>query len=315
LASLHNRRLIDVVMQQWPSDKLIERAVASPAMTSVAGWAQELARKLTIDTLDALGAASAAGQVLKECMVLNWGGAGILSVPTFVASASNGSFVQEGQPIPVRQLSSTAVQLTPFKLASIAVLTREMIESSNAEVLIGDALVRSAALAADAVLFGSGAATAAQPAGLRLGVVASTPSASTDPFGAFFEDMATLVNAVSAVSGNGPVILVANPGRVAGMRARYVGAEPNVTVIGSTAVGNDVLAIAPVGVVAALEPAPEVETSDAGAIVMDTAPTTPGTMTERSLFQTDAIALKARWPISWAPRDPRAVAYLTPAWK
>src|SRR6516165_1237173 len=60
LASLHNRRLIDVVMQQWPSDKLIERAVASPAMTSVAGWAQELARKLTIDTLDALGAASAA---------------------------------------------------------------------------------------------------------------------------------------------------------------------------------------------------------------------------------------------------------------
>ena len=49
---------------------------------------------------------------------------------------------------------------------------------------------------------------------------------------------------------------------------------------------------------------------------MDTAPQPAGTMgPSRSLFQTDSLALKMRWPVSWALRDPRGFAWLTPAWK
>jgi hypothetical protein len=33
----------------------------------------------------------------------------------------------------------------------------------------------------------------------------------------------------------------------------------------------------------------------------------------RSYFQTDSVGLKLRWPISWALRDPRGVAFLTGA--
>jgi hypothetical protein len=56
---------------------------------------------------------------------------------------------------------------------------------------------------------------------------------------------------------------------------------------------------------------------------METVPApigTPGTPTvvaapTRSLWQTDAIGLKVRWPVSWALRDPRGFAWLTPtAW-
>jgi hypothetical protein len=49
---------------------------------------------------------------------------------------------------------------------------------------------------------------------------------------------------------------------------------------------------------------------------MDTAPGDAGTMgPERSVWQTDSVAVKVRWPVSWALRDPRGVAWLTPAWK
>jgi len=41
--------------------------------------------------------------------------------------------------------------------------------------------------------------------------------------------------------------------------------------------------------------------------------TTPGP--ERSLYQTESIAIKCRWPVSWALRDSRAVAWTTPGWK
>jgi hypothetical protein len=49
---------------------------------------------------------------------------------------------------------------------------------------------------------------------------------------------------------------------------------------------------------------------------MDTVPGLPGTMgPELEMWQTNSIAVKVRWPVSWALRDPRAVAWMTPAWK
>jgi len=88
--------------------------------------------------------------------------------------------------------------------------------------------------------------------------------------------------------------------------------------VASTAVGNDLVGIAPQGIVAAFSADPDVETADTGTLVMDNAaPGTPGQTgaSERGLFQTDSIALKIRWPVSWMVRDSRAVAYLTPTWK
>jgi len=322
LAKIHKITLLDVAAFMWPNDRAIHefvtKASSAPAMTTVAGWAQELAQRYVVDMINALGAASAAIDVLRQSLVLIWDGHGILAAPSFVAAAGNGSFVQEGNPIPVRQLASAAVLVQPYKVASIAVLSREMVESSNAEALIGDTLVKSAALAIDAVFFGSAAATAAAPAGIRNGIASSTASVNTDPFAAVFEDVATLINAVSAVGGKGPYVLAAGAGRAASFGMRVGSSQALLIPVASTAVGNDLVGIAPQGIVAAFSADPDVETADTGTLVMDNAaPGTPGQTgaSERGLFQTDSIALKIRWPVSWMVRDSRAVAWMSPSWK
>jgi hypothetical protein len=100
------------------------------------------------------------------------------------------------------------------------------------------------------------------------------------------------------------------------MMMRFVLQAGNVGVLASAAVGNDLFCAAPRAVVAALGPDPDVGSAHAGELHMnDTplpivnggAPAAPA----RSLFQTDAIALKMRWPVTWALRDARAIAWLT----
>jgi hypothetical protein len=328
IASLRRGRPADVAIERWPSDRMLAqmlaptlsdyamRAASAPAMTDVAGWAQELVRTLVADITDALGPASGMKKFLQSCLVLTWDGAGIISVPTLVAATTNASFVAEADPIPVHQQTTTAVQMLPHKVASIMVASREMIESSNAEALIGDSMMQSAGLALGAALFDANAATAARPAGLRNGITAMAPSANTDFSEAFTEDIAALLDVVGQVGGDGPYLLIASAGRVASMALHFLKAADNLIPIASPALGGDVMMIAGNAVAVAMSPDPTVETSTGGTLVMDdSAPGTPGTMTTRGLFQTDAIAVKMRWPITWALRDSRGVAFLTPAWK
>ena len=322
LASLHRRSGADVAASMWPNDRALmqhlTRAASNPAMTGTTGWAAELVQKRTADVLAALGPASGAADVLKQCLVLDWDGAGIISAPGFTASAGNSGFVQEGQPIPVRQFAVGPAQLQPYKLASIAALTREMVESGNAEALISDALVRSTGLALDAVFFGSAASSSAQPAGIRNGIAATTASNNSDLFEAFAEDISSLINSVSAVCGKGPYIIVGSAGRVTTMGMHYVSQNnPNVLLVASGAVGNDMVCIAPQAIAAALSADADVETANAATLVMDTAPGAAGTTGagEKEVWQTDSIAVKVRWPVSWALRSTSAVAWLTPAWK
>jgi hypothetical protein len=191
-----------------------------------------------------------------------------------------------------------------------------MIESSNAEALISDALIKSAALAIDTTFFDSNAASAARPAGVRNGIATLPPSASADPFGAAFEDIAALLNAVGPVGGRGPFFLVSSIGRAATMQNRIREGTSGVISVPSAAVGADLIAIAAPAIAAALSIDPDIETVNAATLVMDTAPVAPGTQgPERSVWQTDTIAIKIRWPVSWVLRDPRGVAWTTPAWK
>jgi len=331
LASLWRDNAANVSARLYPNDdgllQLITRASSAPATTFTTGWAAELYAKFVGDTVAALGAASGAADVLRNALVLDWNGYGTISAPGFVASASNSGFVKEGDPIPVRQLTTGTATLNPYKLATIAALTREMIESSNAEALISDCLIRSTGLALDAAFFDNNAAVAnTRPAGIRNGISTLTPSNNSDPFAAVAEDVSALLNAVGAVGGNGPFILVGNAGRIASLNLRFVtrsaavgGGSSNVIPVASSAVGNDLIAIAPKGIVAALSADPEIETSNAAALVMQDSGTigTPGTTPgpERSLYQTESIAIKCRWPVSWALRDSRAVAWTTPGWK
>jgi hypothetical protein len=317
IAILRKTSVATIVEEYWPSDRFIERAATAPAMTSVTGWAAELAHRIVKDAVTALGPASAGAEVMKRCVVLTFDGYGSISVPGFVADATSASWVTEGQPIPVHQLNVGPAILNPYKLASIAVMTREMIESSNIEQLLGDTLTRAIAATLDATLFDSNPGDVSRPKGLRNGIAALTASVSTDPFGGAFEDTATLFNAVASVAGAGPYILVSSPGRAASFGFRFAIKEEQFVVLGTPAVGNDLIVIAPGALAVALSPDPEIEIANAGTLVMvDSSPGAAGTQgPERSMFQIDSMALKIRWPLTWVLRDSRGVAWLTPTWK
>jgi hypothetical protein len=116
-------------------------------------------------------------------------------------------------------------------------------------------------------------------------------------------------------------VIIANPGRKVMIEARFSQPQPPVPVLGSTAVGADMLCVAPAALAAALSPAPDIETANAGELHMNDTPLpivdSGGIVAAptKSLFQTETIALKMRWPVSWALRNAGAIAWLTPTWK
>jgi hypothetical protein len=135
-----------------------------------------------------------------------------------------------------------------------------------------------------------------------------------------FEDVNAVVGAVAAVGGRGPFYLISGAGHMSSMKGRFDfegTADSTMIPVISAAVGNDLICVAAQAIAAAVDPTPDVETADAGVLVMDTAPGAAGTTGsgEKSLFQTDTIAIKSRWPVSWVLRDSRGVAWLTPGWK
>ena len=156
-ATLQGQQPGDVAKGLWPEDRgavFLARATTGPAMTNVPGWAQELAQSATAEFLIGLGPYSAASEIFQEVLSLTFDGRGAIRLPTFIADFQNAGFVAEGQAIPVHNLAlANPDPLLPHKAAAICVLTRELVESSNAEQLIGDTLKRAAGRMLDEVLF------------------------------------------------------------------------------------------------------------------------------------------------------------------
>lgn len=311
----------EVASRMWPNDRVVDelltRANSAPAMTTVPNWAGALATLVVTDMAMALGPYSAGAQLLIDSLLMSWNGAGHIGVPAFIASSNNASFVKEGDPIPVRQFSATNAFLNPYKIATIVAMTREMVESSNIEALVKDTLIKSAGLTLDSVLFSANGVSSAAPAGLLFNIPALPASSNADPFGSVFEDVQALIAAVSAVGGAGPYYIIGSAANVASMAMRFGEIIGVIRPVISGAVGNNLIAVAAQAVAAALDPTPDLETAKAGTLVMDDNPGSAGTTnaTEKSLFQTDSLAIKMRWPVSWILRDARGVAWTTPVWK
>jgi Phage capsid family len=307
-----------IAKARWPEDRLAQfltRGATSAAMTSVPSWAQELVRVQTADFLVGLGPHSAASEIFQECLSLTFDGSGLINIPTFVSDFHNAGFVGENSAIPVQNLALDAPNpLTPHKAAAIALLSRELIESSNAEQLVGDTLKRAAGRMLDEVLFDANPSAANRPAGLRNGIAATPASTATDSDAAFLEDMGALADAVSPVAGNSSLIYIASPGLALKIKLRMLGQEiDDVVVLASNAVINDLLCIAADALVCAVGAAPEIRADKSAVLHMDSAPsdTLPAGI-EKSTFQTDCVALRLMWPVSWALRDSRGFAWTTP---
>src|SRR5262249_32959032 len=149
--------------RQWGDDRnvdLLLRAAVSP--TTLAG-APSLAQT-SAAFLDVLIPASAGAALLARGVQLNFAGAASIGVPAIAVPTAD--FVAELAPIPVVVETTSAVTLSPFKLAVITTLSGEMMRSANAEDLIRQALIESTGPAIDKVLFSANAAGTDRPAGL-----------------------------------------------------------------------------------------------------------------------------------------------------
>jgi hypothetical protein len=308
-----------IAERMWPDDDAVPLIVRGEAIPASLTNATALAATIVTDLLVTLGPTSVAAQLLAQGLQTKFGRAGVVSVPGLVMDGSGVSFVGEGLPAPVRQLTSTRVQLQPHKLTSTVVLSSEMVMSSSAEQIMRDALTRTTGLGLDRLLFDSNPADATRPAGLRYGITALTASTNTDMQEAMYEDFEALLSAVALIGG--PIVLIAAPARAVTMQIRTYG-ELSYPILPCAALAaNDVIAVAAHGLVSATSETPQFSTVREAAVHMDDAPAAiappggPISAPVRSLWQTDTIGLQFKFGITWGLRDARVLAWLTTKWK
>lgn len=302
----------------------ILRSATSPATTTQAGWAAELAQQSVADFMGGLTGLSAASRVLSLGTTLDFGRRGSILVPSIPTTAGDaGGWVQQGSPIPVRKLTTASVVVSPRKLGTISVLSVELSKASASAVeqTVRTVLSEAAALALDTSFFSTTAGSAIRPAGILNGVTPLTATAGGGDI-AMTTDITALATAVSGVAGAGPIVFITSPAQAIVMRLR-TGPNFNYEVLPSSALSaGTVIAIAPNALVSAFDSPPRFDTGDQATLHMeDTAPAQIGTAGTPnvvaapvlSLWQQGLVALRMIMDATWATRAPGAVAYTTGA--
>jgi hypothetical protein len=287
---------------------LVLRSPTSPLKTSDATSLAQLALHFTTS----LQPVSAAAQVFGRSLSVSFGQAAQVSVPGITLPLA--AWLAEAGPIPVQQgTTTTGAVLNPYKLAMILTLTGELYRSSNAEAVFRQTLVESAGATLDSVFFSSAAGVAnQQPAGILNGISSLTPTAPGQA--SMAADIGQIATALGTVSGSGLPVLVASPAQA--MTLAITALHPGLVYSSNALPAKTIVGLIPEAVATSIE-APRIELAASGSLVM-AAPasdvvTSPGVVgaPQRSLFQTDTVALRFVLPVTWARRSNSAVAWLT----
>jgi hypothetical protein len=217
-----------VAARMWPSDPTcatITKAASSPADSVTSTWAGALTNvNAVVDLLSVLSPSSAGAALLAQCLAFNWPtGVSGLSVPTLDVSANYAKWIAQAAPFPVVDFVSSRATGGPKKLGVISTFTREMFSYSTPaiEQLVRLAIAESVGLALDARLFSNTAADTASPPGLFVGIPALTAATNPAiPSELMAADLGEIIAAVSSVSGNNPIVIVASPRQAAALRVR-----------------------------------------------------------------------------------------------
>ena len=162
----------------WPSDDvaplLINRGAVSPMSTTSSG-ALALASTAVADFVSTLPS-SAASKLIAAGQMLSLDGLSVINLPK-ITTPFVPAFVTEGAPAPVAQLVMAADPLGPMhKMMILTAFTLELMQRSDVESVVRQALLDSTAMALDSILFCDAAAAGAAPAGLLEGSVRRSPS-------------------------------------------------------------------------------------------------------------------------------------------
>jgi hypothetical protein len=302
-----------VARREWPADAGAEWLCRAASDAASMANSPALVQTWMPDFVATLTGHSAAAALFREGLQLSFGRAGQINVPTLFGDPSLAAFVGESYPVPVVQpFVQPLLTLTPRKLATIVVLTAEMVNSSNIEVLTHDALSRAIGLSLDTTLFDANVGDINRPAGLRHGVTALAASTAPDPVVALLNDVEALHDSIEDVTPKDPVY-IASPTRALMMDLKSPhGLEP-LKVLGSTALHNTatVITIAGPALVSAYGDTPEISASRESALQMDSAPVAGLGARTASMWQADLVAIKLQLPVTWGLRSTVGAAWLS----
>lgn len=250
--------------------------------------------------------------------------------------AATGYWVGESKAIPASAADFSAVNLTPLKVAALAVVSNELLRDSSpsAEMLVRDALVQASSQRVDSTFLSTAAAVSGvSPAGILNGLTAIT-SNGTDGAGLRADIKALYAPFIAAKNADG-LHLVTTPslGKAIQLMTNALGQTefPGISANGGTLLGDPVATGHNVGAgqVILLKPSDIYRIGDYGVqvsisreamIEQDTAPTgatdTPVGVTATnltSMFQSESTAIKVVRPINFAKRRASAVAYVSGA--
>lgn len=303
------------VSRVWPDDPttdLVLRAATTPAtIASTAAIAPP-----TVAFLETLGATYAGAALLELGVRLTFENYSSIAFPSMAPGEA--AWVAEGAPFPhVNFTSAAGVTIQPRKLGSLTSLTGEMLRSSNAEVIIRQALLDSVGPAFDKALFSDAAGDASHPPGLMNGIAPLTATAAgASKQETMQDDLIALAAAVAPVSGDGRIAYVASSTQAAAIALRSVnGFNQQLFASYALPVGT-VICVAVDALVSVIGGVPNIDASTEAVVHEENQPLAivdiGGVVAHpvRSYFQTDSVGLKMRWPVTWSLRDPRGVAWV-----
>ena len=311
---------------------VVLRAAVNPAMTTVATWAAELVQTSNVDYLDRLIPNFIFPQLKAMGPSYTFGNNGVLKIPVRANTPTlAGAWTGEGAAKPVKRASFSTVSLTPTKLSVISTFSEEMATYGmpSIEGIIRQAMSDDTGIALDSYLIDNVAASAGvRPAGLLNGVTPITASAATPTLAAMVADLKALVAAITAAGGGGrgPIAILLNPAQALALNfvqtttGDFAFSSPEEAaskfgvrfIVSATVPAGRVIAVDAADFATALGDVPRFAVSTEATLhEEDTTPLALGTGAQgsgvlavpmRSLFQTDAVAIRMSLYVSWVMR-------------
>jgi hypothetical protein len=230
ISHITKQPLDQIVKQRYSDDERVDacckgymvgKAASAPAMTTVVGWAAELVQVATNDLLDQRQGISVFGSLRPMGLSLSFDGVGSIKVPrrdghgTGATGDLRGSFVGEGDPIPVRQAKFASITMIPHKLGVISVMTREIIRASNPaiEAIVREGILEDTAFAVDQALLDNVAGSVIRPAGLMNGVTPGSGSGG-GTVANITADLAAVIQPFITANATTGLVFLLNPSNV-----------------------------------------------------------------------------------------------------
>jgi HK97 family phage major capsid protein/HK97 family phage prohead protease len=321
-----NATPVEYAEKRWhdtPEVALALKAAVAAGTTTDAVWAKPLVNpSITTDFLPLLRAATILGKI-----------EGLRRVPfnVNVPQQTGGASIQwvgELKPKPVSAMAFAMQSLTWSKVASIVVLSQELVRFSNpsAEGVVRDSLVKDIALFLDQQFINPAVAAVAgvNPASITNG--APTAAATANPFA----DILGLINhfTTNNIPVGGLTFILSPANALALSFKTYSDGTPQFPGIGidggtwkglkfivSNTVTTSVIALQPSYILLADDGGVTIDASTEATLQMDSAPDSPvvATTVLASMFQMNAVALRAEQYINWVRVGTNTVKYLTAA--